>query len=148
MTKLCTSLLLAAVVAACGSQSAPKQDTTPAAPAPASATADDPTCPLLVPGTSLTVEDTTTGASLVFVTTGDAQAVRARAAAFAAMHGKHDGPSGAMGMMFSPTSTAEARDVEGGARVDFSAKDPDDAGKVQSELRMHAGHLTGGTCEM
>jgi hypothetical protein len=53
-----------------------------------------------------------------------------------------------MGMMFSPTSTATAKEIEGGARVEFAAKNPDDAGKLQSELRMHAGHLTGGSCEM
>ena len=109
---------------------------------------DDPTCPLVVPGTSVSVEDTSTGAALVFVTTGDAAAVRTRATALADMHTKHDGPSGAMGMMFSPSSTAASKDIDGGARVEFAAKNPDDAGKLQSELRMHAGHLTGGSCAM
>jgi hypothetical protein len=145
MVKHCLTLAFAAALAACGAKSSTKhEDTTPAAPK----TADDPTCPLLVPGTSLSVEDTDGGAALVFVTTGDAAAVRTRAAALAAMHTKHDGPSGAMGMMFSPTSTATAKDIEGGARVEFAAKNPHDAAKVQGELRMHAGHLTGGTCEM
>jgi hypothetical protein len=141
--KLCLSLLLAA--AACGSKSTTTQDTTPVTKP---AAADDPTCPLLVPGTSLSVEDTTNGAALVFVTTGDAAAVRTRSTALAAMHNQQNGPKGAMGMMFSATSTATTKEVEGGARIELAAKNPDDVAKLQSELRMHAGHLTGGTCEM
>jgi hypothetical protein len=141
MMKRCLMLIC---IAACGGTPAAKS---PEPPAP-TAKADDPTCPLLVPGTSLSVEDTTTGAALVFVTTGDAASVRARAMALAGMHNSHNGPSGAMGMMFSATSTATSKDIDGGARVELTAKDPADAGKLQSELRMHAGHLTGGTCEM
>lgn len=141
MKQLCLILI---VLAACGSKPAKAPDS----PAPPPATADDPSCPLLVPGTSLTVEDTANGAALVFVTTGDAAAVRTRASALATMHTKHDGPAKAMGMMFSPGSTAAASDVEGGSRVEFSAAKPDGAAALQSELRMHAGHLTGGTCEM
>jgi hypothetical protein len=143
MKKFSLSLLFAA--AACGGKAAPA--TTPVEPT-APAKADDPTCPLLVPGTSLSVEDTAAGAALVFVTTGDAGAVRARAAAFADMHNKHEGPSGSLGMMFPATSTAAEKDIDGGARVELSAKNPDDVGKLQGELRMHAGHLTGGSCEM
>src|SRR5262249_24496354 len=37
-------------------------------PAQPASRADDPTCPMLVAGTSVTVEDTDTGAALVFVT--------------------------------------------------------------------------------
>ncbi len=145
MKKVCLSLLIA--TAACGGTSTATQDTTPVA-APGPAAADDPTCPLVVPGTSLSVEDTTTGAALVFVTTGDAKAVRARAAAFAQMHTNHDGPPKALGMMFSPTSTAAASEIEGGARVELTPNNPEDVAKLQSELRMHAGHLTGGSCAM
>ena len=59
MLRFCLPLL---VVAACGGTPPASQATPPVAPA----RADDPTCPLLVPGTSLSVEDTTTGAALVF----------------------------------------------------------------------------------
>lgn len=145
MKKVCLCLLIATVAACGGSTSPATVDTTPiAAPAPAG----DPTCPLVVPGTSLSVEDTDTGAALVFVTTGDAKAVRARAAAFARMHTSQDGPANAMGMMFSPLSTATTAEIEGGARVELTAKNPEDVAKLQGELRMHAGHLTGGSCEM
>lgn len=137
------SLILSICVAACGGKPAPK-GTEP----PTTAKADDPTCPLVVPGTSVSVEDTPIGASLLFVTTGDAAAVRTRATALSGMHNKHDGPSSAMGMMFPPTWSATTLEIDGGARVDFAAKSEADAGKVQSELRMHAGHLSGGSCAM
>jgi len=131
------------LAAACGGKPAPKAQE-PTAPAKA----DDPSCPLLVPGTSLSVEDTTGGAALVFVTTGDAAAVRTRATALAEMHTKHEGPSGTMGMMFSAKSTAKASDIANGSRVEFTAKKPEDAAAVQSELHMHGGHLSSGSCEM
>jgi hypothetical protein len=53
-----------------------------------------------------------------------------------------------MGMMFPQTATATATEIEGGARVEFAASAPDQAAALQKELRMHASHLTGGTCEM
>ena len=139
------SLGFAFMIAACGGKSAPVADQTQP---PSSAAADDPSCPLVVPGTSISVEDTAGGAALVFVTTGDVLAVRARAAALAEMHTKHDGPPQTLGMMFSPGSTATATEVDGGARVEFVAAQPDQAGAIQKELHMHAGHLTTGTCEM
>jgi hypothetical protein len=138
-------LMLSIVLAACGGGSAsPSHET--AKPTPT--TASDPSCPLEVPGTSVSVEDTATGAALVFVTTSDAAAVRTRAQAFAEMHAKHDGPRAAMGMMFPAEWTASAKEIEGGARVEFAAGKPEGAGDVQSQLRMHAGHLTSGTCAM
>ena len=103
---------------------------------------------MLVAGTSVAVEDTPDGAALVFVTTGDVAAVRKRAATLADMHAHHAGDPNAMGNMIATRSTAAAADVDGGSRVTFTAGDPGDVGKLQSELRMHAQHLTGGTCEM
>src|SRR5438876_12042428 len=99
-----------AFVAACGGT--PKHEAPPPAPA-----GGDPTCPVEVPGTSVTVEDTATGAALVFVTTSDVAGVRTRAGALAAMHTKHDGPDTAMGMMIGTASTASASDTETGAKV-------------------------------
>jgi hypothetical protein len=142
MRNLCFSLLI--VCAACGGKSAPSSTTTP----PTSVAKDDPTCPLIVPGTSLSVEDTTDGIAMIFVTTGDADGVRTRTASLAEMHNKHDGPAGSMGMMFPPTSSARWNKVDGGARLELVANDPKDVAKLQGDIRMHAGHLTGGTCEM
>jgi hypothetical protein len=110
-------------LAACG-HAAP-----PLAPAPAAAH-DDPTCPVAVPGTSVTVEDTPTGGALVFVTTGNADELRARADKFAMVHAD---------------KTVEP--IDHGARVVYSAQ-PDGVAALQSELRMHAQHLASGSCQM
>lgn len=99
-----------------------------------------------MPGTSVSVEDMPNGAALVFVTTGDPFAVRARAAALAEMHTTHDGPPNAFGMMFSPGSTAIATEVEGGARVELTTDDSARVPALQQELRAHASHLTAGSC--
>jgi hypothetical protein len=142
------SLCLFLAIAACGGGGGSTSTTTPKTVA----AADDPSCPLLVPGTSVSVEDTTNGAALVFVTTGDPLAVRARAAKLAEMHTKRDGDKKSMGMMFTMGATADAAamatEVDGGAKVEFNAPQPDGAAGIQKELRMHASHLTGGTCEM
>jgi len=50
--------------------------------------------------------------------------------------------------MISIHSTAAASDVPNGARVTFVAGASDQIGKLQSELRMHATHLAGGSCVM
>ena len=139
-------LMLLVVLAACGGKGAtqPKQPEKPEPPA----AAGDPSCPLEVPGTSISVEDTTNGAALVFVTTSDAAAVRTRAQAFAAMHTKHDGPADAMGMMFPADWAATEKDIEGGARVEFAASKPEGAADLQSMLRKHAGMFPSVSCAM
>jgi hypothetical protein len=131
------SLLLLALIA-CGS--AGKHE--PAGPA-APAASSDPTCPLEVPGTSISVEDTTDGAALVFVTTGDATAVQTRADAFAALHAKATGDSFAA--MVAHTADVAAQHIDHGAKLVFRSTD---AAAVQSELRMHAAHLSAGSCAM
>jgi hypothetical protein len=133
---------LVLVLAACGSKSSSPATTVPSDQA---AAADDPSCPLLVPGTSISVESSEMGAALVFVTTGDPLAVRSRAARLAEMYTKQDGPPNAMGMMFSKGMTATAMEIEGGARVEFAAIERTAVAGVQKELQMHASHLTGGT---
>jgi hypothetical protein len=132
------------LVAACASkQPAPTTPTTTSTTeAPAN---EDRSCPLEVPGTSLTVEDTATGAALVFVTTSDPAKVRSRALELASMHQQHNGPSGALGMMFPQEWTVAEHDTATGAHVEFSHSDP---AAVQKTLRMHAGHLSSGSCAM
>jgi hypothetical protein len=176
------ALLLSASLAACGgSSSSAGPTTTPAK----TATADDPSCPVAVPGTSVTVEDAANGAALVFVTTGDVAEVRKRVATLASMHNEHHaamGPlpdgtdagggghaghdahahhagsgdahaghggahAGHAGGMIGVHSKATASDIDGGAKVTFVANGGD-VGKLQSELRMHAQHLSAGTCQM
>jgi hypothetical protein len=144
MKKVCIALLFCLAAAATSCAKSSPQTTNP----PTVVKADDPTCPLIVPGTSVSVEDITDGVAMVFVTTGDADGVRTRTANLAEMHNQHNGPAGSMGMMFPPTSTARWSKIDGGARLELVANNPDDIPKLQSEIRMHAGHLTGGTCEM
>jgi hypothetical protein len=108
--------------------------------APPPASASDPTCPLEVPGTSITVEDTNDGGALVFVTTGDAAAVKKRADAFVAGHGQGSG----FAAMVAPSAKVTAQPIDHGAKLVFSG----DAAAIQSELRMHAGHLSAGSCAM
>lgn len=126
----------------CGS---PGRGTTVPSTAPRSTPVDDPSCPLLVPDTTLTVEDTQAGPSFVFITTGDVEAVRTRGEALAAMHNDRNGPPGALGMAISGTSSAVAADLDGGVRVTYRPADPNDAGKLGDELRMHGSHLAGAT---
>lgn len=147
--KLVTMIVASlSVVAACGS-SPRAQDTRPAAGDKPAGVAGDPSCPLLVPGTSISVEDSPQGPALVFVTTGDVAAVRTRGQALATMHNAHDGAPEAMGMMLGAKSNANAADIEGGVRVTFTPTDPAAADAVGNELRMHAGHLAGASsCAM
>ncbi len=178
---------LAAAASACGGSSTPATSST--TPKTASH-ADDPSCPVVVPGTSVTVEDTATGAALVFVTTGDVAEVRRRVASLAQTHNDHHGAMGPLpdgsggggheghaghgghaghdmggggghaghhmgggkhaghaGGMIGVHSKAAASDVESGAKVTFVVSGGDVA-KIQSELRMHAQHLSSGTCAM
>jgi hypothetical protein len=90
LTALTASIAL--LVAACGgSSSAP---TTPSSASAGDTATGDPSCPVAVPGTSVTVEDTDTGAALVFVTTGDVADLRKRVAAMGSMHNDHHGKMG------------------------------------------------------
>jgi hypothetical protein len=136
------SLLVCAVLAACGGGSKPIET----APKPV---ADDASCPMIAPGTSVSEEDTANGGALVFVTspasTGD---VAKRAATLAQMHNQRSGPSDAMGMMIDTKSTAVLEDAPTGSRIVFTPTSPDDIAALQNELRMHASHLQPGSCRM
>ncbi len=165
------SRLLLVLLIACGGGSTTSTPTTPTAPP------SDPACPVAVAGTSNTVEDTDTGAALVFVTTGDVAELRKRVGAMAQKHNDHHAAMGPLpdgsdaggghehhdhggghgdhsahanhggGSMIGVHSKATSSDVEGGAKLAFISG-ADDIGKLQSELRMHAKHYAAGTCEM
>jgi hypothetical protein len=84
---LAAALAIAITITACGGASS----SSPSASGVAKHGANDPSCPVAVPGTSVTVEDTDTGAALVFVTTGDIADLRKRVATMAQMHNdEHD----------------------------------------------------------
>lgn len=129
-------LTLAVVLAlGCGSPAKPPVET-PLTPTPP---AGDPSCPLLVPGTSISAEET----AWVFVTTGDVAAVRARGNALATMHNDRNGDAGSMGLTISAKANAAASDVEGGVKVTFTPEDPATSAALGDELKMHAQHLGG-----
>ena len=163
-------------LAACGSSGASGGD--PKSPKPGTTAAADPTCPVAVPGTSVTVEDAANGAALVFVTTGDIGELRRRASAMAKAHNDHHA---AMGPLPDGNDTGgghaghdmAGHDMAGhgshgggqagtminihskatASEIDGGAKvlfvcGAADVGKLQSELRMHAQHLGTGTCAM
>ncbi len=129
--------LVFVLLIACGGQPA-KHEPVAAAPAAAS----DPTCPLEVPGTSVTVEDSNDGAAMVFVTTGNAGDVQQRADAFAAAHGTATGSEFAA--MVARSAQVTSQHIEHGAKLVFTG----DAAAIQSELHMHATHLSAGSCAM
>jgi len=168
MTRL--ALIASFLLAACGGASSSPPAAPSAAEAPAAPQDDDPSCPVAVPGTSVTVEDTPTGAAMVFVTTGDVAELRKRVASMVQMHndqhskmgplptgdepaadphaghggGEHAGHAGGM---ISVHARAVSEDVDGGARFVLVVA-PADVGKVQEELRMHAQHFASGSCSM
>ena len=142
--KTVSTLLLSFLLAACGGASQSAGPSTPAAPATASsapvAADDDRSCPVAVPGTSVSVEDTDTGAALVFVTTGDAAELRRRVGSMASMHNDQHGAMGPL-----PTGNEDA----GHAGHDMHAMHGDPgahgghAGHDMSGGGEHAGHAGG-----
>jgi hypothetical protein len=136
--KTISSLLLSLLLVACGGASQPATPSTPApqaaaAPAP---TDDDPSCPVAVPGTSVSVEDTDTGAALVFVTTGDAAELRRRVGSMASMHNDQHGAMGPL-----PTGNEDAKHDMHGMHGDH-ASHGGHAGHDTSSGE-HAGHAGG-----
>jgi hypothetical protein len=130
------ALFLAIALAACGSSSRPAEPTTTSTKA--APTANDPSCPVAVAGTSVTVEDASNGAALVFVTTGDVADVRKRAAALASMHNDHHGKMGALPDGSSAGGEHAGHDMSGHAGHDMSGH----AGHDMSGGE-HAGHAGG-----
>lgn len=141
------SLLLASLVtiaiAACGGGSSASSSTSSTTPRPA----DDSSCPVAVPGTSVTVEDTDRGAALVFVTTGDVAELRKRVAAMMSMHNEHHA---AMGPLPTGDEASGGHDMSGHdmSGHDMSGHDMgghDMGGQPHGEATggEHAGHAGG-----
>jgi hypothetical protein len=147
-------LAVLALIAGCKGD--PKPTTPTGDPKPA---ADDPSCPLVVDGTSISAEDAEGGAAFVFVTTGDAAAVKARVAKLVELHNTRmpdaKGELGAvcngcMADSIATPSKASVVDLPNGAKALFVAAKPEAAGELAAEVRMHGGHLShgGATCAM
>jgi hypothetical protein len=156
--------LIAIGLAACGGTRPPPGPPTTPPPdlAPARRVAPpELACPIDVPGTSVTVEDARDGAMMVFVTAGDAIALRAQVFAIADRHnhvfarvGRDDEPVHASGagprrpppvaagdprrdvVVLFP-STARVEPVERGARLVF-ASDVSERDALRAEVRGEA----------
>lgn len=119
------------MLAACGGSSSPKVTTTPAE---STAPADDP-CPMTIAGTSVAVEDSPVGGALVFATTGDVAALRARVRAWADAHNAHHEAMG-------PLPTGEEAASAGGH--DHHGGHGGHGGHADHGGGGHAGHGGGG----
>ena len=124
-------------------------------------------CPMAVAGTTARAEELEGSAALAFTTTGDVAELRQRVAHMAEMHEKHHGEghgammSGAMtsgdadeGMgreskgMMMPPSTARSEEIEGGARLILTPRDPADLPKLREHAHQHAEKMASGQCPM
>jgi hypothetical protein len=117
-------------------------------------------CPMTVEGTTARAEDVDGGAALAFTTTGDVAELRRRVAHMAEMHEQHHGEGhGAMmgggdgkGMMGGgkgmPPATARSEEIDGGARLVFTPRDPADLPKLREHARQHAEKMASGQCPM
>jgi len=128
---LVLSSLLAAL-AACGS-SKPAPEAPRATPA-----AGDPSCPVAVPGTSVTVEDADSGAALVFTTTGDVAELRRRVAAMAKAHNEQHASMGALPDGKDAGGEHAGHDMSGHADHDM-----DGGQHAGHDMSGHAGHGSG-----
>jgi hypothetical protein len=135
------TLFISIAIAACGgsSSSSTKATTTPKTTTDAS----DPSCPVAVAGTSVTVEDAANGAALVFVTTGDVAEVRSRANAMASMHNEHHASMGALPEGKDAGGGHAGHDMSGHAGHDTSGHAGHDmSGHAGHDMSGHAGHDT------
>lgn len=113
-------VLAMSALGACGSSAPSAQEpTTPATGAGKGV--EDPSCPVTVRGTSVAVEDTATGAALVFVTTSDVAELRRRVVAMAEKHNTHHAAMGPL-----PDGSGDA------------------GGHAGHDMGGHAGHDMGG----
>lgn len=124
------TLALALASAACMHRGA----ATASAPQASTATAAqgmEAMCPMTVPDTKVSAEDTATGAALTFTTTPDqVQALREKVAAMAEMHNRHHAGTGGHGDMHG---SAGAGGMEAGAQAGTGA------GEAHGEAQAEAG---------
>lgn len=167
MTIISSRLIFVAVSAALFAGACGGSKSAPTGPATAEATAREGggmatgMCPMQVPGTQVSAEDTNDGAAMVFTTTGDVDELRQRVHQMAKMHDQmsadNAGPgmgTGGMGarhkhMMANVVpSNASAEDVDRGARINLTPKDPSKLSDLRAHAREHAARMASGQCPM
>lgn len=120
-------------------------------------------CPMAVEGTTVHTEDVDGGIAMVFVTTGDQAELRERVARMAKMHdehhaeGQHAGHHADHGAGHHadhggggkvPASAARVEDVDGGARLVLTPRDPAELPALVEHVRGHAEAMATGSCPM
>ncbi len=147
MKSILVLALLVSASLACTEGSPP-----PKSPAATILQAPAPTgCPLGVPDTRVVFAEAPQGGTLTFLTGPDrVEDLRERARDAAAQHGPgqrvgkgHDGRHGSGGehgikSMQMPPAYAAEDDIEGGARLRFTAATPEDVDAIRSQLRARA----------
>jgi hypothetical protein len=121
----------------------------PTAPAYDEATDMAGICPMGVPGTRVSAEDTQNGVAMTFTTTGDVAALRQRVHAMAARHERMMGGGGGMGpcRMMTP-STTRVEDVGRGARIVLAPRDPSQLSELRTHVNARAAQMASGRCPM
>ncbi len=149
-TIIATIITVAAI--ACGGSKSPPSTATPHNGSGAMADM----CPMEVPGTQVSVADTRDGVAIAFTTSDDVAQLRRRVHGMAAMHEKmmHEemmsggGMMGSGDMMKMVDSTAQAEDIDAGARIVVTPKDPAQLAELRDHVREHAGRMASGHCPM
>jgi hypothetical protein len=101
-------------------------------------------CPLAVAGTGVAVADVDGGVEVRFTTTGDVGEVRRRVAHMAGMHAHHATRPGAP----MPAADARVDDIDGGARIVLTPKDPAQLAVLRGHARAHGQQMAAGRCPM
>lgn len=128
-------------------------------------------CPMRVPETQVSVDETPTGVALTFTTRdeGSVEELRQRLRKMAEMHNRHHGPAaegvggggmegrgmyggqggaGMQGEMRMIPSTATVEETEGGARLVLTPADPAQLEELRARVRQHAERMNQGGCPM
>ena len=125
--------------------------------------AGDP-CPMGVQGTTVQATETSDGMSMAFTTTGDVGELRKRAHGMSdRMNGQASGAMGTSGMMMKggdggagmmmggsmPPMNVQVEDIEGGARLRMTPRDPSRVAEMKKHVQQHAQMMNQGhSCPM
>ncbi len=115
-------------------------------------------CPMMVQGATASVADVDGGATVTWsAPPSEIAALRERVHAMAQQKGGmtaacpcHAGApmQGMMSMQAMPPADVRVEDVEGGARLTYTAKNPADVPALRSHVHMHVEHMKSGGCPM
>ena len=149
-------LALMTSAAACGGASATTPPPAPPAAGPGGMRqmhamhggAGGQTCPMQAPGTQVVAADTADGVAVAFTTTGDVGALREHVRHMAAMHEREANRAGASAHMPMVPSTARVEDIDGGARIVLTPRQPDQLAALRGHVHDHADRMARGECPM